>query len=209
MDLGLYHFNLPGYSKFLYTSIGYVAITNHSSSGNTNRIIIYNHFYNQDLKEIEYKEDTYNYNRMEYNDLKSSEIKTIDEEYHFNDKDLISSAFYSDDKSLLFINYNYGILNIYDTKNKNLIKTIEKVNYAPNVYIGKTKNDEYIIRGSSGGYILNKDFDIIAYISSLVDFKDNEIIIKNWDKFYAIKKYSEKEIIEKGKEYLKSRDIAL
>ena len=205
--VGMYHFNLPGYSKFLYTDFGYVAFSNHSSSGNTNRIITYHRLKNKDMKEIEYKEDTYNYNRMENNNLDSQEIKTIDKDYNFKDKDLISAAFYSHDKSLLFISYKYKTMEIYDNKNKKLIKTIRNIKDIQNVYIGKTKEGQYIIRGNSNGYILNKDFDLIAYVSNLVDYKDNKLIIKDWDKYYAVKVYTEKEIIEKGKEFLESKKL--
>ena len=201
----MYHFNLPSYSKFLYTNAGYVGISNHSASGNKNRIIIYGRIKNNDVKEIEFKEDSYKYNKLDYNDLSSSEIKTIADEYDLKNKNLISSAFYTDDKSLLFISYSNQVLEIYNNVTKKIIKVIDKVAYNPNVYIGRTASGEYIIRGNYCAYILNKDLSIVAYIPAMVDYIGNKVIIKSWNKYYEMDIYSEKDIISKAEEFLKEK----
>ena len=193
--IGFYNFNLSHYRKFLYTNKGFYAHTY------DNRIIRYGFLKNEDIKEIDYEE-------KEFDKINSSEKDSIIEEYNFEKKNLIRSMFYSNDKKTLFVTYNYNILEIYNNETKELLKTLEmpeNVRFL-NSYICKTENNEHIINGTAGGYILNKDFDLIAYIPQLYDYNDRKIILKSdSNHYYEVKKYTEKELINKGKEYLKSR----
>ena len=86
-----------------------------------------------------------------------------------------------------------------------MLKVVENISKNVNTYVCKTEDGEYIIKSSSAGYILNKDFDLIAYVPSLYDYTNGKIILKDGKKYCEVKKYSEKEIIDKGTEYLKSR----
>lgn len=191
----IFNCNLNNYKEFVKTWVGYLTYTS-----NDNRIIIYGTLKNKDIKKVEYE-------KKEFNKLRLSEIKSLAEEYNHKKKNLVSNAFYSDDKKLLFIVYKDDKLEVYNTKNKELLKEIDIPKYSSfiDTYIAKTKNGEHIIKGI-GGYILNKDLDLIAYVPSLYDYHDDKMILINntKDSYYEVKIYSDKEIINKAKDYLQS-----
>lgn len=192
--VGFYNFKLSYYKKFVYTNIGILAITNE------NRVIIYGFLENKDIKQIEYEE-------KEFGKIDIQEKEKIIEEYNFKMKNLILNLFYSNDKKLLFVTYNNNLLEIYNAENKKLIKSLDNLDNvkALDTYICKTDNKEHIINGSKGGYILNKDYDVIAYVPQLYDYNDGKIILKSDSgSYYEVKKYTDKEIIKKAKELLKS-----
>ena len=190
---GLYNFNLSNYLDYLYTTKGFLAYTN-----NDNRIIIYSSINNDDIKEIDYEEkklDTEDY----YKTIKVKE--DIIKSNKFTREDLISNAFYSNDKKYMFISYSDNTLEIYDVENYKLLNKID-ADRSIDTYLGKTNNNEYIISSSKCGYILNKDFDKIAYIPDIYDYKNNKLILKTNSKFYEVKIYSEKELIDKAKKII-------
>lgn len=189
---GIFNTQLSNYQMFLVTKVGYLTYVG------DNRIIGYSNIGASNFNEIEYEE-------VKKEKLRISEINDLASEYNNDRKNLIYSAFYSDDKSLIFLSYNDGKLEIYDTKTKKLIKDLQLkiVNY----YLGKTPNDEIIIMGT-GGYVLDKNYDLIAYIPLLCDYRDNKLIIQEFysQKYYETKIYSSKEIIEQAKNYLEERE---
>ena len=168
-----------------------------------NRIIIYGFLENNDIKSIDYNEDESTYKKNDTNYLIYSKLDPIKEEYNFEHKDLITTIFYTDDKKIMFVSYKYKTLEIYNNETKELIKTIEKIKEEPNSFICKTEDNEYIIKGVEGGFILNKDFDPIAYVPGLENYKDGKLILMDWNEYFEVKKYSAKELIEKAREYLK------
>lgn len=181
---GLFNFNLPNYEKYLYTNKGILAYVN-----NDNRIIIYGHLKNDDMKEIEYEEK---------NQKNPIDKKAIIAEYNFKKKDFIYQLTYSADKKLLFVSYKNNTLEIYDNNTKKLINTIEGIKYIDE-YLGKY-NNKHIIKGNGKGYILDKNFELIAYVPNLYDYNNHKLIIKTNQKYYEIKLYNEKELIEKAKQ---------
>ena len=187
----IFNTQLSNYHIFLPTKVGYLTYVG------DNRIIGYSNIKNGHLKETEYKEE-----RKER--MRISEINDLAKEYNNDRKSLIYSVFYSDDKSLIFLSYNDGKLEIYDTKTKKLLKDLQlrTVDY----YLGKTSNNETIIMGT-GGYILDKNYDLIAHVPQLCDYCDDKLIVKEFysSKYYETKIYSSKEIIEQAKIYLKER----
>ena len=186
---GLYNFNLSNYEKYLYSSIGILAYVN-----NGNRIIIYGKLKNEDIKKIDYKERT-------FNSLNSSEKKSIIEEYKFKKKNLITNIVSSLEEKLLFVSYTDNTLEIYDN-NKKLLNTVDGIKNIE-AYIGKTSNNEYLIREYTRGYILNKNFELIGYVPWLYDYHDNKMILKADTDFYEIKIYNDKELINIAKNKLK------
>ena len=184
----LYNFNLSIYNKFLNTTRGIAAVAN-----NDNRIIIYGKIKNEDIKEIKYTE-------RKFDILLLSEFEPIINEYNFEKKNLISNIFYSDDKKLLFVCYTDNTMEVYDNEAKSIINTVTNIQNI-NTFVGKT-DDKYVIKGSSGGFILNNKFEIIAFVPKLEDFKDGKLIIKSNSKYYECKIYSEDELINKAKEYI-------
>ena len=189
---GLFNFSLYNYEKFLFTSTGILAYTN-----NNNRIVIYNTFENSDIKEIEYEEKN-------FEAINSSDKKKIIEEYGFKKKNLISSIFYSDDKKLLFVSYTDNSLEIYNNDTKKLISTTE-ITIKIDTYLGKTEENEHIIKGTKGGYILNKKYELIAYVPKLYDYNDGKLILKDDSKYYEVKIYKPNELINKAKDIINSK----
>lgn len=190
--IGFFNFNLQYYQDFIYTNSGILAINNE------NRIVIYGFLKNEDIEEIEYEEKY-------FEKLDSQAKEDIIDEYDFKMKNMIRNIFYSDDRSLLFVAYSNDLLEIYNPEKKTLIKSIEMSDHIRflDTYITKTNEGEHIIKGIDGGFILNKDFEMTAYVPRLYDYKDGKIILRaDSGKFYEVKKYTEKEIINKGKAYL-------
>ena len=188
--LGMYNLNLSKYENVLPTSVGYAANTTRD-----NRIIIYGNLENKNIKEIKYKE-------KEFKKINYKEKNKIIDRYKFNKKSLISELSYSSDKKILFVSYTNNDLEVYNNDNKKLINTIKLRNNV-DTYLGKTDNNEYIITGSSGGYILNKKFELIAYVPHLYDYNKGKLIIKNDNKFYQTKIFNYKELIKLAKDKLK------
>lgn len=187
----IFNTQLSNYHMFLVAKGSYLTYVG------DNRIIGYNNIGNSNFKEIEYE-------APKREKLKTSEMNDLAKEYNNDRKNLIYSVFYSDDKSLIFLSYNDGKLEIYDTKTKKLLKDLQlKI---ADYYLGKTLNDEIIIMGA-GGFILDKNYDLIAYIPELCDYRDSKLIIQEFysKKYYETKIYSLKEIIGKAKTYLKER----
>ncbi len=88
-----------------------------------------------------------------------------------------------------------------DDKTKKVLNEVKLQNEEPTSYLCKTENGEHII----GHYILNKDFEPIAYIPSLENYKNGKLILQDWTDYYEVPMYTEKEIIKKAKEYLESK----
>ena len=177
-------------NKFLYTNKGILAYAN-----NDNRIIIYGNLINNDIKEIKYEDKS-------FDNLNIKEKELIIEEYNFKKKNLIINMFFSNDKKLLFVIYTDNYLEVYDNESKKLLNSVEASKYIRYIdtYIGKTDNNEYLIKGNSGGYILNKDFELIAYVPSLYDYNNGNLIIKKELKFYEVNLYNANELIKKAEE---------
>ena len=192
--VGSYNFGLSGYSEFLLVRTAILAYAG------DNRIIIYNHIENNNVKETKYE-------KRDFEKIDSKEKKEIIKEYNFKLKNLINHMFYSSDKKELFVTYKGNSMEVYNTKDKKLLKRIDKLDKGVyDHYIAKTENGEHVISTVEGGYLLNKNYEVIAYIPALVDYKDGKFILYSFDeKYYEIKKYSEKEIIKMGKEYLKEK----
>ena len=55
---------------------------------------------------------------------------------------------------------------------------------------------------TSDFYVFNMTGEVLDV--EFVDYKDKKLILTSNDKYYEIKMYSQKEIIEKGKKYLES-----
>ena len=192
--IGYYNFGLSGYDDFVLVRTRILAITGE------NRIVAYDHIKNNDIKETEYKE-------KKFKELEKKEKEQIIEEYNFKLKNLIYTMFYSNDKKELFVVYLGKSMEIYDTKTKKLLKKIDVLDKeSPNYYIAKTKEGEHIIGKLGSGYVLNKNYEITAYIPSLYDYRNGKFILTpDLKKYYEVKKYSEKELLKIAKERLKEK----
>lgn len=187
--IGLYNLNLSKYEKVLATSYGYITFNTRD-----NRMVMYGNIENSNIKSIKYKE-------KKFDTIDYSKKKKIIEEYNFKRKNLVSDMVYSKDKKLLFVSYTNNDLEIYNNDTKKIINTI-KLNNSVDKYLGKTSKNEYIISGTTGGYILNNKYELIAYIPNLYDYNDNKLIIKNDNKYYSTKIFNYNELLKLAKNKL-------
>ena len=190
-NAGYFFLSLDNYKNFLHTKAGYLGYASLD-----NRIIVYNKLGNKDYKKTEYKE-------KEFKTISYSEENKIKEKFKFEKEDLINKFIYSKDKKILFVIYKHGLLEVYDTKTKEKLNTKDyNINKDTDIFVAKTKDNEYIIKNNGGGYILDKDFNLIAYVPNLYDYKDGYLIINDSKEYYKIPKYSKDDIIKKAKEFL-------
>ena len=187
--IGLYNLNLSKYEKVLATSYGYITFNTRD-----NRMVMYGNIENSNIKSIKYKE-------KKFDTIDYSKKKKIIEEYNFKRKNLVSDMVYSKDKKLLFVSYTNNDLEIYNNDTKKIINTI-KLKNSVDKYLGKTSKNEYIISGTTGGYILNNKYELIAYIPNLYDYNDNKLIIKNDNKYYSTKIFNYNELLKLAKNKL-------
>ncbi len=115
--------------------------------------------------------------------------------------ELVTDIIYSNDESIMYIAYENRRLDIYNNADKSLIKTISGLNDNIYLYYGEDKAGNTYISGGSYGYILDKDYNLIAEIECLVnvDFDNNRLIIQDYFDYYQIPIYSTEELIELGK----------
>ena len=188
--LDLFNFNLSNYENFIYLGDTIISYTNRD-----NRIVVYGKLKNDDITKIDYKEKTFD------NKLNNEEKESIIDEYNFERKNLVDNIFYSNDDSnsrkLLFVSYTDKTLSIYNNETKELLNTIQLKNNV-DTYLGKTKNEEYIIKGVGGGFIFNKDFELIAYVPRLYDYNNEKLIIRSEENYYEVKIYTKEELILKA-----------
>lgn len=187
----LYKFNISSYESFLVSNIGYIAIPT-----NENRIVIYNRFdYNGD--KVDYEEEKANY-------MSNQELNDIINEYNLDKKNLINSIIYNDDNSLMFITYFDSTMSIYDTNKRSILNTVQLDGDSIDKYLGKTKEGNILIAGVNNGYMLSKNYNIIARIPSLKKYnsEDNTIIIKSNKDYYKYNILTKNEILSKAKDYL-------
>ena len=88
-----------------------------------------------------------------------------------------------------------------------LITTIKSIDKDTKYFIAKTDNNQYIIGDSFSGYVLDKDFKLIAKVNYLHDYHDGKLILSEDRKtFYEVPLYSSKDVIAKAEEYLKEKE---
>ena len=114
---------------------------------------------------------------------------------------LVIDIIYNSDKSLMFISYKDGTLDVYNNQDKTLIKSISGLQDSMVRYYGEDENGNIYLSGYIYGYVLDKDYNLIAEIERMVnvDFENNRVIVENSDGYFGIPIYSVEELIELGK----------
>lgn len=179
------------YSSVVVSNYGYLAI-----STMDNRVILYNYYDNENLKEV----------NEEYelpSEIGMEEQEQIKNDWNFSKKNLVSDVTYNDSKDKLFVSYTDSTLEVYNVKDKKLIKTITDVESGLSYYFGETKDGNIVIGSRIVSYIINKDYDVLAKIENLraIDKDKNMIYVEKNDKFYSMSIYSVKELIELAESY--------
>ncbi len=183
----LFKFNAGSYNEISLSTAGYLGVV-----FNDNRVIVYNYYDNQDLKDINKKISTPEY-------LSYSEIKKLAEDLDLEKKNLVTGIV--EEKDLAYVSYTDKTLDIINTKNNEVINTINDLTCDITYYYGKTKDGNIIVGGSGYGYILNKNYEKIAEVEGLVgyDKEKNCLYISNNSKTYQLPIKSTKELIEIAK----------
>ena len=192
---GKYEFNMDSYIKVAISQDGYLLIPN-----NENRVILYEPKTNNDIKEEDVKID---YPKDE--SITPSELDKVKEEYDLRSKNLVNNVFYDTNQELLFVNYTNEDVAIYSTKDKKLLKYLNKVGKV-NHYYGKDKYGRIYLGDISDSYIIDKDYNKVGHIKSLAKLEDDRVIISNNSKYYSVKIYTLDDLKNKAKDYLREED---
>lgn len=118
---------------------------------------------------------------------------------------LVDTVLYSDDQKVVFISYTDKTVEIYNRINKNLLATLTDVEDAVNVYYGVDDKGNTYIGSYSYGYILDKEYNIIARPEMLrgVDFDASLLIVEVGDEYGCFPIYTLDQVISRGKVELK------
>ena len=192
---GKYEFNMDSYIKVTIAQDGYLLIPN-----NENRVILYEPKTNDYIKE---EDITVDYPKDE--SITPSELDKVKEEYDLRSKNLVNNVFYDTNQELLFVNYTNEDIAIYITKDKKLLKYLNKVGKVNHFY-GKDKYGRIYLGDISDSYIIDKDYNKVGHIKSLTKLEDDRVIISNNSKYYSVKIYTLDDLKKAAKDYLREED---
>ena len=105
----------------------------------------------------------------------------------------------------MFVSYTNNKLVIYSVKDKNILGEVSGVSQIYH-YFGKDKKGRIYVGNLNESYILNKDYEKVGHIKSLVklDEKKDRVIISNNDGTYSsLPVYYLDDLLKLAKEYLK------
>ncbi|MBR3660878.1 MAG: toll/interleukin-1 receptor domain-containing protein [Bacilli bacterium] len=193
---GRYELNLDNYIKVTPTATGFLLIP-----GNANRVILYEAKANPKAKKENIELDT-----ISDDSISIIDYEKVSKEYKLKNKSLIAKIFYDTKKETLFVSYKNGDLNIYNTKDKKILKSLEEVG-SVNHYFGKDKNNRIYIGDVSDSYILDKNYNKVGHIKGLAKLEKDKVIIKNNNDYYSLKIYELKDILKEAKQYLKENKV--
>ena len=190
---GLFELNLNNYTDVIFNGSGYYFLPKYE-----NRVIYYTQNTNKKIKE-----ENLNLDYVKDESINLSDYDKVKEEYNIKKKNLVKKIIYADNKKLLIISYSDKTASIYDVKTKKFMNMIDNVDVLEH-YFGKDKNDRIYLGNTSNSYILDKDYNKVAYIKGLakLDKKNNRVIISKSGKYYSLPIYSYEDLIKEAKEYL-------
>ena len=188
---GRFEFNLNNYSKVSQSINGFLLIPD-----NDNRVILYERKYNENMNKEDIKLDI-----IDDNSIPISKYDEVKELYNLNNKSLVNKIFYDTNEEVMFVNYTNNDISIYDVKTKKLIKTLVNVGKV-NHYFGKDKYNRTYIGDISDSYILDKSYNKVGHIKSLVKLDNDKVIIAYNNEYYSLKIYTLKDMLELAKKYL-------
>ncbi|MBQ8318724.1 MAG: toll/interleukin-1 receptor domain-containing protein [Lachnospiraceae bacterium] len=118
---------------------------------------------------------------------------------------LVNTVLYSDDKKVVFISYTDKTVEIYNRINKTLLATMVGVEDELDVYYGVDDKGYTYVGGYSHGYILDKEYNVIARPEMLrgVDFDAKLLIVEVGNQYGSIPIYSLEQVISRGEVVLK------
>lgn len=132
-----------------------------------------------------------------------TEILELTDKYGIELSPLVKSAVIVPDDKLLFLCNSIGDVELYDLDNKNMLASW-KVDTDFDQYLGKDKADNiyFSTKGfSPEGYVVNKEYNIIAKINYLsgVNKETNTIGMTYYNQYFEAPIYSFEELLEMAK----------
>ena len=179
-------------SQSIYTKYGIVMLSN-----NDNKITIYNAKMGEKVKEIQ--------SEVELPELveellgeKAFETARI---YGLERPEFINSMFHNNDGKYAIACYWDGNTVIYDTTAKVVVSTIENA-YTVDWFMGPDANGNLYLLGYTGCYVLNQNFDPIAWIPYVVnvDLENSLVYMKDGEKYFEAPIYTLEDLLQIAKE---------
>lgn len=188
---GKFVFNLSDYSKVDKSEKGLLLVPT-----NDNRVILYEAKTNKDIKEI--KEEI----NVKGNLISTLDFDKLKDNYNIKNKNLVDKMIYDDKKEILFVNYTNKDINIYNVKDKKLLKELKNVG-SIDTYYGKDKDGRLYIGDISNSYILDTNYNKVGHIKNLRKVDKDKVVISNDNKNYSVKIYSLNDLLKEAENYLK------
>jgi len=117
----------------------------------------------------------------------------------------ISRIFYSSDESRIFVVYKDAKTEVYSTKDLALQFTFDNLSFMAKSAIVINEQGDYILAGSEGGNMCDKDNEILAYFDGYKGYNqtENEIMSTAFGNLYSIPVYTTDMLLEDGKKAVK------
>ena len=119
--------------------------------------------------------------------------------------ELAQYIFYNEDQSEMFIYYTDYTMEIYRTRDMELLGTLTDLSDSPQYYLGRDNAGNLFVAGVSYGYMLNSDYKLLAVIEDLqeIDAEANKLYIRSGNgTYYEAPIYTAEELLEKAEEYM-------
>lgn len=161
-----------------------------------NKVTCYRYSQGGDLKE---NSDEFSIPETEV--LSYSEAETYAKENGLPRIDLISYLFFDADESLAFVFYRDNTLDIYDTSDMSLKKSLSGFEEAITRYLGMDASGNLYLKGIGHGYMLNPDLELIGVIESLAAVEEGSsrlYIQPDGNSQYVVPIYTLEELLAKA-----------
>lgn len=165
---------------------------------NDNRVILYSYTMGPDVHEsdVEYVdhsgEESFLYNQA----VEEAKRRGIVE------AELVTSLFYNDDESVMFVQYISRTMEVYKTSNMELLASFEldanasASTTAFDYYAGTDKYGNYYIGNGFEGYMLSPNYKPIAFIEQFNGVDGDRIYLGNEDQMYEAPIYTYEQLLK-------------
>lgn len=123
--------------------------------------------------------------------------------------ELVQNILYIDDNTAI-VSYLGSKIDIYDLVNKNVINTINDIRSTPVKYYGNDEDGNIYIAGISHGYIIDKDYNLVAEIEEMkyADVDNKYLIVRDDEgELWQLPIYSYEDLIAKAKAEVAEKNI--
>ncbi len=137
--------------------------------------------------------------------LRYTEAVDLAREKGFVKAELARCIFYDTDKSKLFVYYTDNTLEIYNTSDMSLLCSLSGLTGEVQQYLGTDEQGNLYIAGSSYGYMISSDYELLGMIEGLVmvDREKNCLVINHtYQTFYTVPIYTVEELLAMAEAYV-------